>query len=47
MTCDRCGRYAQPDPDTGYDADVLCPDCQRIEDTEDDAQHEGDDDDNE
>ena len=24
MTCLYCGRYAPPDPDTGYDADDYC-----------------------
>lgn len=32
MTCDHCGAYAPPDPDTGDDADHLCPWCQAQED---------------
>ena len=28
MTCPVCGRYASADPETGYDADDLCPSCQ-------------------
>lgn len=31
MTCTNCGRYAPPDPETGYDADDLCPDCRASE----------------
>ena len=27
MTCALCGRYAAPDPATGYDADDVCPGC--------------------
>jgi len=27
MECPRCGRYAPPDPETGYDADDTCPTC--------------------
>lgn len=27
MTCPNCGLYSPPDPETGYDADELCPDC--------------------
>jgi hypothetical protein len=27
MTCRKCGRYAPPDRETGYDGDDLCPDC--------------------
>jgi hypothetical protein len=27
MTCPECGRYADPDPSTGYDADDLCLEC--------------------
>ncbi len=27
MTCPCCGRYCPPDPETGYDADEMCPDC--------------------
>lgn len=27
MTCPECQRWAPPDPETGYDADELCPDC--------------------
>lgn len=27
MECPRCGRWAPPDPETGYDADELCPEC--------------------
>ena len=34
MTCPECGRYADPDPSTGYDGADLCPDCalQAVED---------------
>ena len=28
MTCPGCGRYAHPDPTTGYDADEFCPECE-------------------
>jgi len=28
MTCPGCGRYAPPDPTTGYDADEFCPECE-------------------
>lgn len=27
MTCTICGRYAEPDRETGYDADDMCPAC--------------------
>lgn len=27
MECKFCGRYAPPDPETGYDADDCCPEC--------------------
>lgn len=27
MVCCVCGRWAQPDRETGYDADDVCPDC--------------------
>lgn len=27
-TCTVCGCFAPGDPDTGYDADSLCPSCQ-------------------
>jgi len=27
MTCPECGCTAPADPQTGYDADDLCPDC--------------------
>lgn len=27
MTCTICGRYAEPDRETGYDADEMCPSC--------------------
>lgn len=27
MTCPNCGRWSPADPETGYDADDLCPDC--------------------
>ena len=29
MICPACGRYAPPDPETGYDADDICPTCAR------------------
>ena len=29
MTCPCCGRYAPPDPETGYDVDEACPSCAR------------------
>ena len=32
MTCTDCGRYAPPDPETGYDADEVCPDCLALRD---------------
>lgn len=31
MNCPNCGRYGAPDPETGYDADELCPDCKELE----------------
>lgn len=27
MECPVCGRYAPPDPDTGYDGDDICSTC--------------------
>ena len=27
MSCPVCGREAPPDPETGYDAADVCPDC--------------------
>lgn len=27
MTCPVCGDYSNPDPDTGYNGDDLCPKC--------------------
>lgn len=27
MECLSCGRWAPPDPETGYDGDPLCPSC--------------------
>jgi hypothetical protein len=27
MTCPNCGAYGEPDRETGYDVDTLCPDC--------------------
>lgn len=30
MTCPVCGLFADPDPETGYDADDICPTCQRL-----------------
>ncbi len=27
MDCQHCGRYSPPCPETGYDADTLCPSC--------------------
>ena len=38
MECTGCGRYSPPDPETGYDADALCPDCQANEDNDDAAE---------
>ena len=32
MTCDICGRYADPDRETGYDADTVCPSCAQLPD---------------
>ena len=29
--CKDCGRTAPADPDSGYDADELCPDCRQAE----------------
>ena len=31
MQCDICGRYMPPDPETGYNADSVCPECQEME----------------
>lgn len=36
MTCDHCGTYSPADPDTGYDADALCPECEAMIDALDD-----------
>lgn len=33
MTCERCGKWAPADPETGYDADGICPECEEKEDT--------------
>lgn len=33
--CQRCGRYAEPDRETGYDADSLCPECEEFIETYD------------
>ncbi len=30
MTCPMCGLYCPPDPETGYDCDELCRDCQEL-----------------
>jgi uncharacterized Zn finger protein (UPF0148 family) len=27
VTCPHCGRYGEPDPETGYDGDSICPTC--------------------
>lgn len=27
MECVICGRFAPPDPETGYDVDGICPGC--------------------
>lgn len=27
MTCDICGAWSPGDPETGYDADRVCPSC--------------------
>jgi hypothetical protein len=32
MNCPSCGRYGEPDRETGYNADELCPDCAREKD---------------
>lgn len=32
--CLRCGRTAPTDPDTGYSADSMCPDCERADDND-------------
>jgi RNA polymerase subunit RPABC4/transcription elongation factor Spt4 len=29
MTCKYCGRYSEPDRETGYDASDICPECER------------------
>ena len=31
MVCLRCGRLGYPDPETGYNADTLCPRCLELE----------------
>ena len=36
MTCPVCGRYAEPDRETGYDSDSTCSQCLRIMAEEDD-----------
>lgn len=35
MTCTICGRYADPDRETGYDADEVCPRCAEQADQDD------------
>lgn len=30
MTCPNCGCWAPPDPETGYDADDICPSCAEL-----------------
>ncbi len=37
MTCMSCGRVSAPCPETGYDADDLCPTCAAEMDDFDDA----------
>jgi hypothetical protein len=32
VNCPHCGRYGEPDRETGYDADELCPDCKAMRD---------------
>lgn len=29
MSCPVCGRYGEPERETGYDANDVCPTCQR------------------
>lgn len=31
MECIRCGKFYPADPETGYDVDALCPDCEDVE----------------
>ena len=36
MECERCGRWAPADVETGYDADTVCPDCAALDDPDED-----------
>lgn len=36
MECERCGRWAPADVETGYDADTVCPDCAAVDDPDED-----------
>ena len=42
MTCKGCARWSPPDPDTGYDADDLCPECEEEWDLGDYADDDAD-----
>src|SRR5712691_12100353 len=42
MTCEVCGKWAPPDPETGYDADTICPACQAAADEADALREEQD-----
>lgn len=35
MECPRCGKWAPPDRESGYDVDELCPPCKEIDDMSD------------
>lgn len=34
MNCPACGAWGPADPETGYDADELCPNCRTVEQIE-------------
>jgi len=34
MICPGCGRYSPPDPETGYDEDEFCDDCEAQNDAD-------------
>ena len=40
--CPCCGRWSEPDPQTGYDVDEVCPEC-KLDDPDCASQVESDD----
>jgi hypothetical protein len=45
MECPSCGAWSPPDPETGYDADDLCPDCAEREANEEENDNDENDND--